>query len=201
ASLGAAAYSLATPTVLPRPRRGRRVLTFRATASSGAGAGAGAVLDRRRRPQNVAGDFVVDQRCIDCQTCRWMAPEVFKRVDGKAAVATQPSTEEERTKALQALLSCPTSSIHTEKPPKDILQVQNMFPLPIDDKLLPRAMERASLRGVGTKYSQCYPRRCAIVSGPEEHLHKSPASTVVLRGVLTEETNCTTREGEAATTK
>lgn len=37
----------------------------------------------------------------------------------------------------QALLSCPTSSIHTEKPPKDILQVQNMFPLPIDDKLLP----------------------------------------------------------------
>ncbi|XP_066333019.1 uncharacterized protein [Miscanthus floridulus] len=63
--------------------------------------------------------------------------EVFKRVDGKAAVAAQPSSEEERTKALQALLSCPTSSIHTEKPPKDILQVQNMFPLPIDDKLLP----------------------------------------------------------------
>jgi len=40
----------------------------------------------------------------------------------------------------QALLSCPTSSIHTEKPPKDILQVQNMFPLPIDDKLLPVCM-------------------------------------------------------------
>jgi hypothetical protein len=88
--------------------------------------------------------------------------EVFKRVDGKAAVAAQPSSEEKRTKALQvslsphisyyllgqlsegllycscnttifhkvsflcdvqALLSCPTSSIHTEKPPKDILQV------------------------------------------------------------------------------
>jgi len=30
----------------------------------------------------------------------------------------------------QALLSCPTSSIHTEKPPKDMLKVQNMFPLP-----------------------------------------------------------------------
>jgi hypothetical protein len=27
--------------------------------------------------------------------------EVFKRVDGKAAVAAQPSSEEERTKALQ----------------------------------------------------------------------------------------------------
>jgi hypothetical protein len=41
---------------------------------------------------------------------------------------------------VQALLSCPTSSIHTEEPPKDILQVQNMFPLPIDDKLLPVCM-------------------------------------------------------------
>jgi hypothetical protein len=37
----------------------------------------------------------------------------------------------------QALLSCPTASIHTEKPAKDILQVQNMFPLPIDTHLLP----------------------------------------------------------------
>ena len=35
--------------------------------------------------------------------------EVFKRVDGKAAVAAQPSSEEERTKALQvcAGLSAP----------------------------------------------------------------------------------------------
>ncbi|XP_021314857.1 uncharacterized protein LOC8084455 isoform X2 [Sorghum bicolor] len=128
-SLGAAVYSyFSTATAPPRPRR--CILSFRAAASP-------AALDRRRRPQNVAGDFFVDQRCIDCQTCRWMAPQVFKRVDGKAAVAAQPSSEEERTKALQALLSCPTSSIHTEKPPKDILQVQNMFPLPIDDKLLP----------------------------------------------------------------
>ncbi|AQK55216.1 Zn-dependent hydrolase, including glyoxylase [Zea mays] len=125
-SLGAAGYT--TATAPPRPRR--CTLPFRAAASP-------AALDRRRRPHNVAGDFFVDHRCIDCQTCRWMAPEVFKRVDGKAAVAAQPSSEEERTKALQALLSCPTSSIHTEKPPKDILKVQNMFPLPIDDKLLP----------------------------------------------------------------
>ena len=30
--------------------------------------------------------------------------EVFKRVDGKAAVAAQPNSEEERTKALQVCL-------------------------------------------------------------------------------------------------
>jgi hypothetical protein len=33
-----------------------------------------------------------------------MAPEVFKRVDGQAAVAAQPSSQEERTKALQVCL-------------------------------------------------------------------------------------------------
>uniref|UniRef100_A0A0E0GFA4 Metallo-beta-lactamase domain-containing protein n=1 Tax=Oryza nivara TaxID=4536 RepID=A0A0E0GFA4_ORYNI len=109
----------------------RAVASFRASSASSP------ALDSGRRPQNVPGDFFVDHRCIDCQTCRWMAPEVFKRVDGKAAVAAQPISDDHRTKALQALLSCPTSSIHTEKPAKDILQVQNMFPLPIDNHLLP----------------------------------------------------------------
>jgi hypothetical protein len=33
--------------------------------------------------------------------------QVFKRVDGKAAVAAQPSSEEERTKALQVSLLPP----------------------------------------------------------------------------------------------
>ncbi|GJM87440.1 hypothetical protein PR202_ga03394 [Eleusine coracana subsp. coracana] len=93
-SLRAAASFSAAP---PLPRR--RVAQFRATATQQA-------LNRRRRPQNVPGEFFVDHRCIDCQTCRWMAPEVFKRVDGKAAVAAQPSSEEERTKALQGVYLC-----------------------------------------------------------------------------------------------
>ncbi|PKA58731.1 hypothetical protein AXF42_Ash000824 [Apostasia shenzhenica] len=54
-----------------------------------------------------------------------------------SAVIKQPSSEEERFKALQALLSCPTSSIHTEKPPKEIRDVQKTFPLPIDESTLP----------------------------------------------------------------
>ncbi|EMS56937.1 hypothetical protein TRIUR3_28013 [Triticum urartu] len=124
-----AAASLASPPSGARPGR-RPASVVRATASP-------AALDKRnrRREQNVSGEFFVDHRCIDCATCRWMAPEVFKRADGMSAVAAQPSSEEERTKALQALLSCPTASIHTDKPAKDILQVQNTFPLPIDDDL------------------------------------------------------------------
>ena len=125
-----AAASLAAPPAHLRPRRrATSVPVVRATVSPPP------ALDSRRRPQNVSGEFFVDHRCIDCATCRWMAPEVFKRVDDQSAVAAQPTSEEIRTKALQALLSCPTGSIHTDKPTEDILQVQNTFPLPIDDDL------------------------------------------------------------------
>ena len=44
----------------------------------------------------------------DCDTCRWMAPEFFKRMDMQSAVLRQPETEEERIEAFRALLSCPT---------------------------------------------------------------------------------------------
>jgi glyoxylase-like metal-dependent hydrolase (beta-lactamase superfamily II)/ferredoxin len=82
-----------------------------------------------RRPQNVAGDFYVDTTCIDCDTCRWMTPEVFYRVDEQSAVHHQPTTEAERLAALQALLACPTSSIGTVEKPKDIKVAQQSFPI------------------------------------------------------------------------
>ncbi|KAK1296425.1 hypothetical protein QJS10_CPB15g00080 [Acorus calamus] len=96
-----------------------------------------ATQTRRRRPQNIDGDFFVDHRCIDCDTCRWMAPETFKRIDGLSAVSKQPSCQEDRLKALQALLACPTGSIHTESVPTEILQVQDTFPIAIDEQRLP----------------------------------------------------------------
>ncbi len=45
---------------------------------------------------------------IDCDTCRWMAPDFFRRRDMQSAVLRQPETEEERFEAFSALLSCPT---------------------------------------------------------------------------------------------
>jgi ferredoxin len=44
----------------------------------------------------------------DCDTCRWMAPNVFAQIDGQSAVFDQPKTETDRVKALQAMLTCPT---------------------------------------------------------------------------------------------
>ncbi|MEH1784570.1 MBL fold metallo-hydrolase [Nostoc sp.] len=83
----------------------------------------------QRRPQNVNGDFYVDTTCIDCDTCRWMTPEVFSRVDEQSAVYHQPTNEAERLAALEALLACPTSSIGTVEKPKDIKVAQEKFPI------------------------------------------------------------------------
>lgn len=88
-----------------------------------------------RRPENIEGNFFVDKTCIDCDTCRWMAPDVFTRVGEQSAVFHQPTNEQERKKALQALLSCPTSSIGTVDKPKDIREVQQQFPLLIADNV------------------------------------------------------------------
>ncbi|MEH2025490.1 MBL fold metallo-hydrolase [Nostoc sp.] len=83
----------------------------------------------QRRPQNVNGDFYVDTTCIDCDTCRWMAPEVFYDVDDQSAVYHQPTNDAERLAALEALLACPTSSIGTVEKPKDIKVAQQQFPI------------------------------------------------------------------------
>ncbi|XP_020525197.1 uncharacterized protein LOC18437647 isoform X3 [Amborella trichopoda] len=71
-------------------------------------------LSKQRRPQNIEGEFYVDERCIDCDTCRWMAPvtQVFKRIDEQAAVYKQPLHGEERRKALQGVYYC---GYHSEK--------------------------------------------------------------------------------------
>lgn len=66
---------------------------------------------RSPRPENVKGDFFVDHTCIDCDTCRWIAPDVFKRVGDQTAVVAQPQSEEEKVLSMQALLSCPTCAL------------------------------------------------------------------------------------------
>ncbi|KAI3709308.1 hypothetical protein L2E82_39068 [Cichorium intybus] len=67
---------------------------------------------KKRRPENVDGEFFVDHTCIDCDTCRWMAPEVFTRVNGMSAVSKQPSCQDERLKALQGVYHC---GYHSDK--------------------------------------------------------------------------------------
>ena len=44
-----------------------------------------------RLPENAQGDLFVDASCIDCDTCREIAPEIFSRASrGVSYVANQP---------------------------------------------------------------------------------------------------------------
>ncbi|WGV28596.1 MBL fold metallo-hydrolase [Halotia branconii] len=88
-----------------------------------------------RRPENIEGNFYVDTTCIDCDTCRWMTPEVFSRAGEQSAVHHQPTDEAARLAALQALLACPTSSIGTVEKPQDIKVAQQSFPILIDENV------------------------------------------------------------------
>src|SRR6185312_12957509 len=46
---------------------------------------------KKRVPENVAGDFFVDSTCIDCNTCRQIAPAVFGEALGTSFVKAQPA--------------------------------------------------------------------------------------------------------------
>jgi len=71
---------------------------------------------KKRRAENTDGAFYVDSTCIDCDACRWIAPDSFRAIDGQSAVYAQPTTEAARFSALQALVACPTASIGVSDP-------------------------------------------------------------------------------------
>jgi ferredoxin len=83
-----------------------------------------------RLAENIDGDFYVDSSCIDCGTCRWMAPQTFDQGSGVARVYCQPQEPAAVQRALEALVSCPTSSIGTTKE-HDTRAVAASFPRPI----------------------------------------------------------------------
>jgi ferredoxin len=67
---------------------------------------------------NVVGKYYVDSSCIDCDLCRSLAPDLFRRDDelGLSVVHRQPVTDSEIELAEDALSSCPTSSIGNDGP-------------------------------------------------------------------------------------
>ncbi|GIL48345.1 hypothetical protein Vafri_4623 [Volvox africanus] len=105
--------------------------------------------EREKRVENVDGPFYVDRTCIDCDTCRWMAPSTFSRVGRQSAVVAQPEDGAARVQALRALISCPTHSIHvSNRSPEELKEAQEGLPARVPNvELSPAAME---LKGPGT---------------------------------------------------
>jgi glyoxylase-like metal-dependent hydrolase (beta-lactamase superfamily II)/ferredoxin len=66
-----------------------------------------------RASENAPGDLFVDDSCLDCETCRILAPAVFVRSRrlGQSIVGHQPTEASDGLRARMAIVSCPTSSI------------------------------------------------------------------------------------------
>lgn len=66
-----------------------------------------------RHPGNVEGAWYVDERCIDCGTCRDVAPDTFSDIGPQSVVWRQPGDPAAEEGAWLAAQACPTQSIGT----------------------------------------------------------------------------------------
>lgn len=91
---------------------------------------------KNRLVSNAAGNFYVDATCINCDTCRQLAPSSFEEFGEFSAVRRQPEGERQIHQAYQALLACPVGSIGTEQGDKGALQnAMASFPLLVEDRV------------------------------------------------------------------
>ncbi|MBE3554219.1 MAG: MBL fold metallo-hydrolase [Thermicanus sp.] len=88
----------------------------------------------RRLKTNVEGPFYVNTRCINCDTCRQLAPETFAEQGNYSSVVHQPDDDAEKRRAYHALLSCPVAAIVSAD--KDGLQeAADDFPLYLEEEV------------------------------------------------------------------
>jgi ferredoxin len=68
-------------------------------------------------PENVPGNNYVLDSCIDCDTCRCIAPGLFARsqVNGYSYVRRQPVTELDEELMEEAIECCPVSAIRDRR--------------------------------------------------------------------------------------
>ena len=66
-----------------------------------------------KHPRNALGSFYNDRSCIDCDMCREIAPDIFRRDDeeGQSYVWQQPDSPDALRRAREAMNICPTETI------------------------------------------------------------------------------------------
>jgi len=82
--------------------------------------------------ENVEGKFFVDTTCINCDTCRQLAPNNFRDAGTYSSVFHQPLDAQEERDSYRALLSCPTGSIGA-RGKNQAREFISDFPLLIED--------------------------------------------------------------------
>jgi glyoxylase-like metal-dependent hydrolase (beta-lactamase superfamily II)/ferredoxin len=83
-----------------------------------------------RLPENVPGTFFVDSTCIDCDTCRQLAPATFGETGEYSYVQRQPRGDGETSAAYRALAACPTASIGVAEK-RGVAEAVREFPMAV----------------------------------------------------------------------
>src|SRR5439155_1235498 len=137
------------------------------------------------------GEFYVDRSCIDCDTCRRIAPDVFAEGESFSYVGRQPASEQGRLRALMALVACPTASIGTASRLPAAPAV-GLFPEPIDggvyfcgftskdsfgawSYLIRRPAPGGNVLVARAQEPVRLPRRLLVLLGGTDPLHGAPA--------------------------
>ncbi|MFD2172292.1 MBL fold metallo-hydrolase [Tumebacillus lipolyticus] len=117
---------------------------------------------------NVSGDFFVNTNCINCDTCRQLAPDHFSEVGKFSAVTAQPQTADQKRGAFHALLSCPTGAIQTAH--TDELQLASAdFPLLLTEGIYYCGFTSRKSYG-GSSYLILHPDGNWLIDSPRFHL-------------------------------
>jgi len=93
------------------------------------------MADRNRRlANNAEGEFFVDSTCINCDTCRQLAPDTFADSGDCSHVYLQPAAAGQRREAFRAMVACPTGSIGAASP-LEARAAAAEFPLELEDSV------------------------------------------------------------------
>ena len=71
----------------------------------------------------------MDTSCIDCGMCFHLGPGIFKEVEDKSIVESQPQNAREWKEAKMAIVSCPTNSIGVKDAPHQFKEAHIELPM------------------------------------------------------------------------
>lgn len=120
---------------------------------------------KKQVSENLPGEFFVDNTCIDCDTCRQLAPDIFQDSGRTSFIKRQPRTPQEVREATQALLACPTGSIGTLHQ-NNSSEVMKDFPLEIKDGVYYCGFNSVKSYG-GNSYFIRHPQGSWLVDSPK----------------------------------
>ena len=116
--------------------------------------------------ENLPGTFYVDNTCIDCGTCRHVAPATFAEAADYSFVHQQPQNPQAVQSACHALLACPTGSIGTLETLPEIKHARQDFPLFVTDNVFYNGYTSPKSYGASS-YLVTHPQGNWLVDSPK----------------------------------